>query len=374
MTRNGKIARLPRPLRDELNRRLSANEDGATLLDWLNAAPDVQAVLARDFAGEPVSKQNLYEWRNGGLLEWQSRQDLFAEAADLTDANGEWDALAANDFTERLAAVLVVRYANALAGWNGGDDEAFRLKLRDLRRFNQDLAVLRRYNQTAARLKMEQMPLYQKENKRAEAAASAKRQSEAGARAYDERLTQRRREAEAALTLASAASAVTASPAASASVVATASLPANTANRTAADLSVAAVVDVPVNTGSLRSGSESGNELPTRAAATGAPVGVQPGAQAEVRPKPGKTKSEGLTIIADDRPLVSASLLVPNPRTSSSPGSTTTESPLDKVVPVLIAPGNAVDQFVAANTRPPEAGLLPAPLRREIFDALYPQK
>jgi len=81
MTRNGKIARLPRPLRDELNQRLSANEEGAALLDWLNAAPDVKAVLARDFAGEPVSKQNLYEWHHGGFVEWQSRQDLFAGAA-----------------------------------------------------------------------------------------------------------------------------------------------------------------------------------------------------------------------------------------------------------------------------------------------------
>jgi hypothetical protein len=204
MVRNGKIARLPRPLRDELNQRLARNEDGATLLDWLNAAPGVKDLLARDFAGEPVGQQNLHEWRQGGFVEWQSRQDLLAEAADLSDANGEWDALAANDFTERLAAVVVVRYADALAGWKGGDDEAFRLKLRDLRRFNQDLAVLRRYNQTAARLKMEQMLFYREEQQRAEAAASARRQSEAGARAYDERAAQRRRETEAAQMLASA--------------------------------------------------------------------------------------------------------------------------------------------------------------------------
>ena len=259
MVRNGKIARLPRPLRDELNRRLSANEDGGALLDWLNAAPDVKDLLARDFAGEPVSKQNLHEWRHGGFLEWQSRQDLFAEAADLTDANGEWDALAANDFTERLAAVLVVRYADALAGWNGGDDEAFRLKLRDLRRFNQDLAVLRRYNQSAARLKMDQMPFYREEQQRAEAAASAKRQSEAGARAYDERVAQRRRNAEAA----AAAAAVAASPA-------------NGAGKTATDQSVTCAAAVVIETGSPRSGSGSGKELPTRSAADDATAGLQP--------------------------------------------------------------------------------------------------
>ena len=287
MTRNAKIARLPRPLRDELNQRLAQNEDGAALLDWLNAAPHVKDLLARDFAGEPVSKQNLYEWRNGGLLEWQSRQDLFAAAADLTDANGEWDALAANDFTERLAAVLVVRYADALARWNGGDDEAFRLKLRDLRHFNQDLAVLRRYNQSAARLKMEQMPFYQEQQRRAEAAASARRQSEAGARAYDERVAQRRREAEVAQKVATAASATSAPSAASmpsAPLMPVAASPTQAAARTGADVTVAAVA---ISAGSPRFGSESGQELPMQGAANGAPVGLQPNATPEFGCQPG---------------------------------------------------------------------------------------
>jgi len=276
MARNGKIARLPRPLRDELNQRLAHNEDGATLLDWLNAAPGVNELLARDFAGEPVSKQNLHEWRHGGFVEWQSRQDLFAEAGDLTDANGEWDAVAANDFTERLAAVLVVRYADALAGWNGGDDEAFRLKLRDLRRFNQDLAVLRRYNQSAARLKIQQLSFYQKEKQRTEATASPRKQSGTGARAYDERVAQRRREATAAQTLAAAVSA------AAAPSVAMVASPANAADRNAADRSVAAVaafIGVTASPRTDRPGLSSGQELPTRGAANGAPAGVQPSAQ-----------------------------------------------------------------------------------------------
>ena len=255
MTRNGKIARLPRSLRDELNRRLAANEDGATLLDWLNAAPDVKDLLARDFAGEPISKENLDEWRHGGFLEWQNRQDLFAQAADLTDANGEWDALAANDFTERLAAVVVMRYADALAAWNGGDDEAFRLKLRDLRRFNQDLAVLRRYNQTAARLKMEQMAFYRGEKERAEAAAPARKPSQSGAHAGEEQVTHRRREAAAPLAV---------TPASSVSAATVTVLPAKATDQTAADLSVATVAVNPAPSQTDRLDLPSGNELPNR--------------------------------------------------------------------------------------------------------------
>ena len=60
MTRNGKIARLPRALRHELNCRLADNQDGGVTLNWLNALPEVKAVLARDFGGEPIGKQNLY--------------------------------------------------------------------------------------------------------------------------------------------------------------------------------------------------------------------------------------------------------------------------------------------------------------------------
>ena len=72
MQRKGKIARLPLALRTELNQRLANNEDGAKLLNWLNAIPGVPAMLARDFGGEPISKQNLYEWRQGGFLDYAS--------------------------------------------------------------------------------------------------------------------------------------------------------------------------------------------------------------------------------------------------------------------------------------------------------------
>jgi hypothetical protein len=156
MQRKGKIARLPHALRAELNRRLANNEDGATLLDWLNAAPEVPALLARDFGGEPISKQNLYEWRQGGFVEWQTRQDVLAEAGELAADAGDLTAAAQGDLTEHLITVLAGRYAAALAGWDGSDDEAFRGKLRLLSRLTRDLIALRRSKHDAARLKMEQ--------------------------------------------------------------------------------------------------------------------------------------------------------------------------------------------------------------------------
>jgi hypothetical protein len=48
MTRNGKIARLPQALRDELNQGLQDGRKGVELVQWLNGLPEVQAILAAE--------------------------------------------------------------------------------------------------------------------------------------------------------------------------------------------------------------------------------------------------------------------------------------------------------------------------------------
>ena len=44
MTRNGKIARLPLALSQQLNQRLQNGELAQDLLSWLNQMPEVQAI------------------------------------------------------------------------------------------------------------------------------------------------------------------------------------------------------------------------------------------------------------------------------------------------------------------------------------------
>jgi hypothetical protein len=68
--RNGKIARLPQPIREQLNQRLLDKEPYARLLQWLNALPEVHAVMAGLFGGRPINQQNLSEWKLGGFQEW----------------------------------------------------------------------------------------------------------------------------------------------------------------------------------------------------------------------------------------------------------------------------------------------------------------
>ena len=52
----GKIGRLPRVIREQVNRRLQNDEPAASLLEWLNSLPEVKAALAAEFGGCPVSK------------------------------------------------------------------------------------------------------------------------------------------------------------------------------------------------------------------------------------------------------------------------------------------------------------------------------
>lgn len=165
MARNGKIARLPREIRAELNRRLQDGEPGGPLLAWLNGLPAVTQVLARDFAGCVISKQNLCEWRTGGFAEWQARQEALGQARELAADATELAAATDGRLTDHLATVLAARYAAALVGWNGEVSEDLRRRLRTLRGLCQDIVELRRGDHSGARLSIERERLEREREK-----------------------------------------------------------------------------------------------------------------------------------------------------------------------------------------------------------------
>jgi hypothetical protein len=156
MTRTGKIARLPREVREQLNRRLADGQPGAQLVVWLNALPEVRAMLGREFAGRAISEQNLSEWKQGGYHDWLARQEVLAQVRELAADAEELAGAADGVLAEHLATVLSARYAALLADWPGEATDEFRRKLRSLRGLCQDIVELRRGNHSAARLKIEQ--------------------------------------------------------------------------------------------------------------------------------------------------------------------------------------------------------------------------
>jgi hypothetical protein len=163
MTRNGKIARLPREIREQLNRSLANGEKGIKLVEWLNGLPDAQRLLASDFGGREITEQNLSEWKQGGFREWETRQETLAQARELAADAMELSEAADGSLADHLAMTLTARYAGLMSGWNGEASDEFRRKLRALRSLSQDIVELRRGDHSAARLKLEQEQFKEKQ-------------------------------------------------------------------------------------------------------------------------------------------------------------------------------------------------------------------
>ena len=89
MSRRSKIASLRKEIRDDLNQKLEEGEPGNQIVDWLNSQPEVQSVLRCQFQGNPITEQNLSDWRNGGFLDWQRAQESWAWMQQLGDEADE---------------------------------------------------------------------------------------------------------------------------------------------------------------------------------------------------------------------------------------------------------------------------------------------
>src|SRR5207253_8244326 len=69
-TRTGKIARLPKSIRQELNQRIENGWQGVKLVEWLNELPEVRQILREQFHNEPITEPNLSRWKEGGYEDW----------------------------------------------------------------------------------------------------------------------------------------------------------------------------------------------------------------------------------------------------------------------------------------------------------------
>lgn len=131
--RQGKIARLPHALREEINRRLGDGETGGTVLTWLNAQPEAIKIWEVHFEGAPATPQNLSEWRLGGYRDWQTQRQkvedlksLSAYALNLAKSGGQVaDGVAAVVAGHMLESFEELIYGAAPSGkmsGEGGDD------------------------------------------------------------------------------------------------------------------------------------------------------------------------------------------------------------------------------------------------------------
>lgn len=166
MSRIGKIARLPRHIRTDLNHRLDDGQEGQPLLDWLNALPLVEQMIDEQFGGVPISPQNLSEWRQGGFREWLLRQELIEQACQADDyADDLEDEVVTSQLAGKLASLLAARYAAVLGGWHGDPSPEMMEMIYLLRALNKDLALLQKTLQSAEKQQREREKANDEEEK-----------------------------------------------------------------------------------------------------------------------------------------------------------------------------------------------------------------
>jgi hypothetical protein len=106
-TRKGKIARLPRSIREALNVRLHDGQPASVVLPWLNEIVEVKGVIEQHFAGEEINEQNLTNWRQGGYVDWcehQAEADRLQGLAELSIKLVEATGLKISDGAAAIAA------------------------------------------------------------------------------------------------------------------------------------------------------------------------------------------------------------------------------------------------------------------------------
>ena len=115
MTRNGKIARLPKKIRDLLNVRLLNGEPGPQLLEWLNRLYETRDMLELLFDGRPINEQNLSEWRQGGYQDWLHDQQATERVQRLAERAQDIDKAAdGTGFADRLSSLLAAELADVI--------------------------------------------------------------------------------------------------------------------------------------------------------------------------------------------------------------------------------------------------------------------
>lgn len=153
MARNGKIARLARHIRDELNQRLDNGEPGVQLLEWLNSLPEVKQVLQSNFDSRPISKQNLHEWTRGGYHSWLRLQESREQVEVLREQSGDLEKVAGDcSIADRITTLLSVQLLAAIQQLDTIKDPKERwLQTKDLLH---ELHRLRREDHHATRIRL----------------------------------------------------------------------------------------------------------------------------------------------------------------------------------------------------------------------------
>jgi hypothetical protein len=113
--RRGKIARLLREIRDELNEFIDEGTPAEEILNWLNKEYDVMNTMATYFDGSPINAQNLTNWRQGGFEEWRLQRERLEFARELrADAAAMAEEACEADLAGYVSTILLAELAQGV--------------------------------------------------------------------------------------------------------------------------------------------------------------------------------------------------------------------------------------------------------------------
>jgi hypothetical protein len=165
--RNGKIAHLPRALRDRINLALYNRCPAKELAHALNQLPEVQAVMAQYFNGKPIRQQNISEWKLGGYRDWLHHRQILEQQRELTaDAQALSDT--AKGTAESLFGLLTLNYTHLMMNRDKDTPEEFEQKRKELSLVSQDISRMHRCHINTRRVEVQEARLERDEEKTAE--------------------------------------------------------------------------------------------------------------------------------------------------------------------------------------------------------------
>ncbi len=109
MTRKGKIARLPHPIREQVNRRLQDGEEGKSIAQWLNTLPEALAVIAAEFDRQPINENNVSNWKQGGYRDWEAAQPSIDAIQSVIERS--------DTIKQNTPEGLIAHMTNLVSGW-----------------------------------------------------------------------------------------------------------------------------------------------------------------------------------------------------------------------------------------------------------------
>jgi hypothetical protein len=158
MKTSDQIARLPQPIREQINRRLQNGQAVNEIADWLNTSTEVKAVLEANFEAQEVDESDVASWQCGRYRVWAAQQDALEAACQAGADAAELSQAAGGQLADHLALCLTARIAVALRQPpDGGNDPAG--QLRWLSQLCADLVALRKGDHSAQWLRIEREKL-----------------------------------------------------------------------------------------------------------------------------------------------------------------------------------------------------------------------